>query len=183
MFDTVVVHSARATTILLFHHRIRMNHTETLSSNRPRTAKNIGIDHFRSPLLITLCCLALAGASCAVIPNSDYDFMGSFSMGTPRSVIDSVKNEDPYFSYDIRVSGMETPVHVDLYRMIITNVSRDFLSIIGLRPQKMHYDYIGFAYRDDRLVYSGTPDDFKKAENVEIASVGLALADSLRKEY
>ncbi|MFM8178069.1 MAG: hypothetical protein ACKOAX_06810 [Candidatus Kapaibacterium sp.] len=133
--------------------------------------------------LTVVACLIITISSCTVIPNADYDFMGRFSMGTPRTIIDSVKNEDPYFSYDVRLQGMESPVHVDLYRMVITNVSRDFLSMVGLRPQKMHYDYIGFAYREDRLVYSGTPDDFKKATNSEIAAVGLAVADSLRKEY
>lgn len=126
-------------------------------------------------------CSVLTFFSCSVVPNADYDFLGRFPMGTPRSFVDSVKNEDPYFAYPIRVNDNE--YQVDLYRMVITNVSRDFLSMIGLKPQKTFYDYVCFAYRENRLVASGTPDDLKKSPNSELAAMGLALSDSLRKEY
>ena len=131
-------------------------------------------------MVCTLCCV-LTFFSCRVVPNADYDFLGRFPMGTPRSFVDSVKNEDPYFAYPIRVNNND--FQVDLYRMVITNVSRDFLSMIGLVPPKTFYDYVCFAYREDKLVASGTPDDLKKSTNSELASVGLALSDSLRKEY
>jgi hypothetical protein len=122
-------------------------------------------------------------SSCSIIPNADYDFMGRFSAGTSRTIIDSVKNEDPDYTYQIRFPESKEVITVDLYRMVLTNVSRDFLSAVGLRPQRTYYDLVGFVYANDKLIYTGTPDDLKKSVNVEASRIGIAISDSLQKEF
>lgn len=127
--------------------------------------------------------LCAALSSCSVIPNADYDFMGRFKSGTSRAIIDSVKNEDPDYTYAIRFPESKEVITIDLYRMVLTNVSRDFLSVIGLRPQRTYYDLVGFVYANDKLLFTGTPDDLKKSVNLEAARIGTAVSDSLRKEF
>jgi hypothetical protein len=132
-------------------------------------------------VVVLAVCVALS--SCSIIPNADYDFMGRFKSGTSRVIIDSVKNEDPDYSYQLRFPESKEVITVDLYRMVLTNVSRDFLSVIGLRPQRTYYDLVGFVYANDKLLFTGTPDDLKKSVNLEAARIGTAVSDSLRKEF
>ena len=108
--------------------------------------------------------------------------MGRFTHGTERQFIDSVKNADPDYTFNYAGDNSNVGTRIDLYKMIISNVPKRVFGFLALGPAKTKYDFIAFAYQNDKLVYAGTPDDFKKSMNLEIAKLGEKLSQSLLQE-
>ncbi len=121
--------------------------------------------------------------ACKAIPNPDYNFLGRFQKGETRSVIDSVKNQEPQFSYDLTADGTMKATHVDLYQMVLSRTIPWYFRLVGLTVYKTKYDYILFVYQNNRLLYCGTPDDLKKTSNAELQAISMKLNDQLLKEF